>query len=98
MIRSIVLLLAALLVVSVQADDYYTYFTLEDGGNVTCSGNYIESAVLELDCDDAYCPLGTTVTLSGDGECYKMRNDRQWKQSKSHLQSFSNGRKQRITE
>ena len=55
---------------SVEASGYhYTYFTLEDGGSVTCSGNYIDSAILELDCDDTFCPLGTTVTLTGDGEC-----------------------------
>ncbi|CAJ1933039.1 unnamed protein product [Cylindrotheca closterium] len=68
MIRSSSFFLILLLAPLIQADDqyYYTYFTLQDDGNVTCSGNYIESATLELDCENDYCPLGTTVTLTGD--------------------------------
>eukprot|EP00526_Cylindrotheca_closterium_P019070 CAMPEP_0113612606 /NCGR_PEP_ID=MMETSP0017_2-20120614/6191_1 /TAXON_ID=2856 /ORGANISM="Cylindrotheca closterium" /LENGTH=223 /DNA_ID=CAMNT_0000521655 /DNA_START=49 /DNA_END=720 /DNA_ORIENTATION=+ /assembly_acc=CAM_ASM_000147 len=65
MIRS-ALLLILFSPLGVHATDYYTYFTLQDGGNATCNGNYIESATVDLDCDNDYCPLGTTVTLSGD--------------------------------
>jgi len=48
------------------SDSYYTYFTLKNNGYVSCSGDYINSASLELECDEAYCPLGTTITLTGD--------------------------------
>ena len=74
MIRPSLLLIILLSPLIVCADDsssspsYYTYFTLQDDGNVTCSGNYIQSATLELDCENDYCPLGTTVTLTGDGK------------------------------
>jgi len=65
MIRSVLLSLL-LSPLCVESNQYYTYFTLRNDGSVTCSGNYIESATLSLDCEDEICPLGTTATLSGD--------------------------------